>query len=363
MRSTSNSSRNNIHTRLSLGAVMFSLLLAIFVFGSAALASKLTAPSDGPLAQATSTVPQPAGTAQVPSAVNTAEGVSPAIVTGAAPDAQLTANAGIPTQPGGSVTGNNPSATNTATASSSSFPWLPLLLVVVVVVLLVLAFVIMRTRRSTVTTVGAPVGPIPPATPVASMPATTTTTTTTAATPTSTTAPVAPSTLAAAAPVVAAAPVSAATAAALPKTLTCPNCSTVNDWSENFCHECGQDLRPVRAGIIAAAAPPTDIVTDDMPYLETLDRSDEQLEYVLSRKKIVVGTAPGNDIVIDSAFTGHDTVSPRHAELRREGDGFLLVDLNSENGTYVNDARTGENLLAEGDQIRFGSVRFVYRVP
>jgi pSer/pThr/pTyr-binding forkhead associated (FHA) protein len=157
--------------------------------------------------------------------------------------------------------------------------------------------------------------------------------------------------------------VPAATSAALPKTLTCPNCSTVNDWSENFCHECGQDLRAVRAGIIAAAAPPTDIVTDDMPYLETLDRSDEQLEYVLSRKKIVIGTAPGNDIVIDSAFTGYDTVSPRHAELRREGDGFLLVDLNSENGTYVNNARTGENLLAEGDQISFGSVKFVYRVP
>jgi hypothetical protein len=154
-----------------------------------------------------------------------------------------------------------------------------------------------------------------------------------------------------------------AAGAALPTTLTCPNCSTVNEWGENFCHECGQDLRPLRASMIAAAAPPPDIVTDDMPYLETLDRTDEQLEYVLSRKKIVVGTAAGNDIMIDSTFKGYDTVSPKHAELRREGDGFLLVDLDSENGTYVNDARTGENLLAEGDQIRFGSVRFVYRVP
>jgi pSer/pThr/pTyr-binding forkhead associated (FHA) protein len=116
---------------------------------------------------------------------------------------------------------------------------------------------------------------------------------------------------------------------------------------------------------VAAAAPPPDIVTDDMPYLETLDRTDEQLEYVLSRKRILIGTAAGNDIVIDSSFKGADTVSPRHAELRREaeGNGFLLVDLNSESGTFVNDARTGENLLAEGDQIRFGSVRFIYRVP
>jgi len=100
-----------------------------------------------------------------------------------------------------------------------------------------------------------------------------------------------------------------------------------------------------------------------MPYLETLDRTDEQLEYVLSRKRIVVGRAAGNDIVVDASFRGSETVSPKHAELRREGNGFMLVDLNSENGTFVNDARTGENLLEEGDQIRFGSVRFIYRVP
>lgn len=100
-----------------------------------------------------------------------------------------------------------------------------------------------------------------------------------------------------------------------------------------------------------------------MPYLETLDRTDDQLEYVLSRKKVVIGSAPGNDIVIDSAFQGHATVSPRHAELRREVDGFILVDLESEHGTYVNDARTGENLLAEGDQIRLGDVKFIYRAP
>jgi len=102
-----------------------------------------------------------------------------------------------------------------------------------------------------------------------------------------------------------------------------------------------------------------------MPYLETLDRTDEQLEYVLSRKRILMGTAAGNDIVIDSSFRGFETVSPKHAELRREADGksFLLVDLNSESGTFVNDVRTGENILAEGDQVRLGNVRFTFRVP
>jgi pSer/pThr/pTyr-binding forkhead associated (FHA) protein len=41
----------------------------------------------------------------------------------------------------------------------------------------------------------------------------------------------------------------------------------------------------------------------------------------------------------------------------------MLVDLDSEHGTFVNDVRTGENLLSDGDVVSLGSVRFVFRVP
>jgi hypothetical protein len=150
---------------------------------------------------------------------------------------------------------------------------------------------------------------------------------------------------------------------AAPTTVKCPNCETVNDIKENFCHDCGQDLRPTRAALMAALAPPPDIVTDDMPYLETLDRADEQLEYVLSRPRVVMGTASSSDIVIDSSFTGWQSVSPTHAELRREEEGYLLVDKASQNGTFVNDTRTGESILAEGDTIRLGDVRFIFHIP
>ena len=44
-------------------------------------------------------------------------------------------------------------------------------------------------------------------------------------------------------------------------------------------------------------------------------------------------------------------------------DSFTLVDRGSENGTFVNDMRTGENILADGDLVRLGDVRFVFRVP
>jgi pSer/pThr/pTyr-binding forkhead associated (FHA) protein len=118
--------------------------------------------------------------------------------------------------------------------------------------------------------------------------------------------------------------------------------------------------------MVAALAPPPaqeDAVSEDTPYLETLDRIDEQLEYVLARPKIAIGTAPGNDIVVDASFKGWEQVSPVHAELRREQEGFVIVDRDSESGTFVNEMRTGENILADGDTIRLGGVRFIFHIP
>jgi len=120
------------------------------------------------------------------------------------------------------------------------------------------------------------------------------------------------------------------------------------------------------AGLAGGATqPPAEAAEPDAntPYLETLDRTDEQLEYVLSRETIAIGTAPGNDIVIDSEFKGWQTVSTQHAVLRREPEGFSIVDRDSANGTFVNEMRTGENILADGDTVRLGDVRFVFRVP
>ena len=341
-------------SRLGFAAALFSLTLALAVLVGAASASRLNAPSLAPLPQAT-TAPQAVQTVQVPDAVATqANGLPAPVPTGdAGTGPNNTSNQPSDAPPAGQQ--NADGTVSTAATPSNSFPWWILLVGLVALIIIALAAVMMRSRRTT-TAAATATGTVAPSA------ATSTTTATPASTVASTTTAAAPAT-AAAAP--AAAATTAAVAAATPRTVTCPNCSTVNDWSENFCHECGQDLRPVRSAMIAAAAPPPDIVTDDMPYLETLDRTDEQLEYVLSRKRIQIGTAAGNDIVIDSSFRGSETVSPKHAELRREADGksFMLVDLDSESGTFVNDVRTGENLLAEGDQVRLGNVRFIFRVP
>lgn len=50
-----------------------------------------------------------------------------------------------------------------------------------------------------------------------------------------------------------------------------------------------------------------------------------------------------------------EAASRKHAAIQRDEGGFLLVDLGSTNGTFVNDERVQQHRLAAGDRIRIGS--------
>ena len=64
---------------------------------------------------------------------------------------------------------------------------------------------------------------------------------------------------------------------------------------------------------------------------------------------VTIGRLPDNTIVIDSpAASGH------HACAALEGQDFVLEDLESTNGTFVNDARVSRHTLRNGDVIRIG---------
>jgi pSer/pThr/pTyr-binding forkhead associated (FHA) protein len=68
---------------------------------------------------------------------------------------------------------------------------------------------------------------------------------------------------------------------------------------------------------------------------------------------VVIGRSPGADIVI-----GDDFVSGRHARLAPSGDGAVLEDLGSTNGTVLNGSPvTSPRALQTGDAIDIGSVR------
>jgi hypothetical protein len=75
----------------------------------------------------------------------------------------------------------------------------------------------------------------------------------------------------------------------------------------------------------------------------------------LDKGVTVIGRSSGCDIVVDDP-----NVSRRHAEIRRLGEGYSLVDLGSTNGTEVNGQRVGETSLMNGDVIGVGTTRLTF---
>jgi FHA domain len=71
------------------------------------------------------------------------------------------------------------------------------------------------------------------------------------------------------------------------------------------------------------------------------------LVFELDQDSCTIGREAGNEIVIEDA-----QVSRRHAQLTRQGASYLIEDIGSTNGTYVNGRRvTAPVLLANGDMI------------
>ncbi|MCL4819177.1 MAG: DUF4388 domain-containing protein [Vicinamibacteria bacterium] len=83
---------------------------------------------------------------------------------------------------------------------------------------------------------------------------------------------------------------------------------------------------------------------------------DEQ-SYPLTRDAYTLGRHRNNDIVINDP-----KVSGFHARIDRTPEGFVLVDLKSRNGSFVNGRRVETGALKTGDEIRLGTARLVYKV-
>ncbi len=79
----------------------------------------------------------------------------------------------------------------------------------------------------------------------------------------------------------------------------------------------------------------------------------------LSAGENIVGRSPDASVWIDA-----DGVSRRHARIVVRDNEVTLEDLDSKNGTFIGASRvTTPRPLADGDQIRLGSVVLTFRVP
>jgi signal transduction histidine kinase/pSer/pThr/pTyr-binding forkhead associated (FHA) protein len=92
-----------------------------------------------------------------------------------------------------------------------------------------------------------------------------------------------------------------------------------------------------------------------LPSLFVIQGRDQGSRFRLDESLVTIGRGTSNAVQL------HDTeVSRDHAELSRRGDKFVLRDLGSSNGTFVNGRQVREHELASGDQVQFGRTLLLY---
>ena len=116
-------------------------------------------------------------------------------------------------------------------------------------------------------------------------------------------------------------------------------------------------VEPGATMIYKAVQPPTEAAS---PAELGID-AEEEASLTIGRhkhalgRKAVLGRSKECDIQVEDA-----NVSRRHAEVRREGSTWWVVDLDSTNGTELNGRRVDRGKLSDGDTITLGGTDVVF---
>jgi pSer/pThr/pTyr-binding forkhead associated (FHA) protein len=153
----------------------------------------------------------------------------------------------------------------------------------------------------------------------------------------------------------------------------CNQCGHQNPTGSNFCSSCGAVLEhsgddesssttitfmPLEsAGEVADDEISVTIeeVPEGFGVLVVKRGPNAGSRFVLEHERTEAGRHPESDIFLDDI-----TVSRRHAEFIRQGAGYLVRDVGSLNGTYVNRERIDEGTLRNGDEVQIGKFRLVF---
>ena len=151
----------------------------------------------------------------------------------------------------------------------------------------------------------------------------------------------------------------------------CNQCGHRNPPDANFCSSCGAPLdvfRDDRTIVFHpsdpgqdAPGPEDDVVVklDELPpgtgVLVVRSGSEAGLTVPLTEAVTHLGRHPDSEIFLDDI-----TVSRRHVEIERQGERYLVRDVGSLNGTYVNRERIDESPLAHGDELQIGKFKLVF---
>jgi hypothetical protein len=153
--------------------------------------------------------------------------------------------------------------------------------------------------------------------------------------------------------------------------LFCNKCGHRNPGNSNFCSSCGTALETRGEDHTITLHTGEDPGGDDEVHINLEDLPDGAgmllvkrgpgagSRFVLDQPVVSAGRHPDSDIFLDDV-----TVSRRHAEVARTETGFVLRDVGSLNGTYLNRERIEEEVsLADGDELQIGRFKLVFLAP
>jgi len=101
-------------------------------------------------------------------------------------------------------------------------------------------------------------------------------------------------------------------------------------------------------------------VDEENTYIKLINRKDTlsfkvNEAYTLD-SDVTIGRGNQNDIVIKDSY-----ISKKHAQITIDEEEFFLEDLESANGTYINEDRISDVVkLKNGDRIKLGEVEFLF---
>jgi pSer/pThr/pTyr-binding forkhead associated (FHA) protein len=142
--------------------------------------------------------------------------------------------------------------------------------------------------------------------------------------------------------------------------LFCNRCGHRNPPRSAFCSSCGAELEQTISDETTASLPvvagPDDEPGVTTPMLVVLRGPNAGSRFLLDQDLTRLGRHPEADILLDDV-----TVSRKHAEVVRRGEGFVVRDAGSLNGTYLNRRRVEEAALRPGDELQIGTFRLAFQ--
>jgi len=152
------------------------------------------------------------------------------------------------------------------------------------------------------------------------------------------------------------------------KNMNCPECEFDNTEGTAYCDACGlklsSDDMPSPSATTAEAEVPQPAEAVRLVLAETGS------EYIISKDIVVLGReSVPDDIFPEIDLTLGDPegyVSRRHAQMQRQDEHYIVIDLDSKNGTFVNNNRLSVGAphpLANSDKVRLGKLLMTFLLP